>query len=139
MKDNKKIITMVILLIILFTSMLIVTVKNNKEKIKDQPSTKISNNKADNDVTVDKIIFSNITKVYDGGITTLKAKMLNSADKTQNFKLEIILKDDNNKEVESVIQIIENLEPNKAKILTTGIAGDYTNIKNIEFKVMEIE
>ncbi len=136
--NKKKIITLSITIIIIIGLILIIVVNFNNEKGKDNPSATIDDNKANNDVVVDKVTFSNITKVYDGGITTLKAEMLNSTDKIKNFKLEIVLKDDDGNAVKSVMQVVENLEPNKVKILTTGIAGDYTNIKNIEFKITEV-
>ena len=140
MKNNiKKIVIIVVSIIVIAMIVLMISIKNGNDKTKEDNSTTIDDNKANNDVVVDKVTFSNITKVYNGGITTLKAEMLNSTNKIKNFKLEIVLKDDDGNAVKSVMQVVENLEPNKTKILTTGIAGDYTNIKNIEFKITESE
>lgn len=139
MISNKKKAFIVISVAIVIMVIIILVFINNNNKNKSKPSTIIEDGKADSDVIVDKITFSNITKVYDGGITTITADMINKTNENKNFKLEIILKDENGKEVKSAIQVIESLEPNKTKILTTGIAGDYTNIKNIEFKVTEDE
>lgn len=138
MKNNvKKIVVILISVFVILMITLMIYTENANDKTKENSSAIIDNNKAKNDVIVDKVIFSNITKVYDSGITTLKAEMLNNTDETKNFQLEIILKDDDGNAVKSIMQVIENLEPNKTKILTTGIAGDYTNIKNIEFKITE--
>ena len=137
--DKKKMLILGIVITIMIGIILVMFIRNNNDEVKDKPNTTIEDGKADNDVVVDNVTFSNITKIYDGGLTTLSAEMLNNTDKTKSFKLEIILKDDDNNKVKSVMQIIENLEPDRIKILTTGIAGDYTNIKNIEFKVMENE
>lgn len=137
--DKKKMLILGIVITIMIGIILVMFIRNNNDEVKDKPNTTIEDGKADNDVVVDNVTFSNITKIYDGGVTTLSAEMLNNTDKTKSFKLEIILKDDDNNKVKSVMQIIENLEPDRIKILTTGIAGDYTSIKNIEFKVMENE
>lgn len=136
---GKKIVVVISAAIIIILIILVVFIKNSNDKTKDQPSTIIEDTEADSDVVVDKVTFSNIKKVYDGGITTITADMLNNTTATKNFKLEIILKDNDGKEVKSIMQVINNLEPDMKKVLTTGIAGDYTNIKNIEFKVMENE
>ncbi len=137
--DKKKMLILVIVVTIIIGVILVIFIKNSNDKVKDKPNTIIEDGKADSDVLVEDVTFSNITKIFDGGVTTLSAEMLNNTNKTKNFKLEIVLKDDDNKAVKSVMQIIENLEPDRTKILTTGIAGDYSNIKNIEFKVMENE
>ena len=137
--DKKKMLILGIVITIMIGIILVMFIRNNNDEVKDKPNTTIEDGKADSDVVVDDVTFSNITKTYDGGVTTLAAEMLNNTEKTKSFKLEIILKDDDNNKVKSVMQIIENLEPNRTKVLTTGIAGDYTNIKNIEFKVMENE
>lgn len=137
--DKKKMLILVIVVTFIIGVILVIFIKNSNDKVKDKPNTIIEDGKADSDVLVEDVTFSNITKTFDGGVTTLSAEMLNNTNKTKNFKLEIVLKDDDNKAVKSVMQIIENLEPDRTKILTTGIAGDYSNIKNIEFKVMENE
>ena len=36
-----------------------------------------------------------------------------------------------------MIQAIENIEPERKKVLSTGIMGDYSNIKQIEFEVIK--
>lgn len=139
MINNKKKTFIVISVAIVIMVIIILIFINNNNKNKNQPSTIIKDGKSDSDVIVDKITFSNITKVYDGGITTITADMVNNTTENKNFKLEIILKDEDGKEVKSAIQVVENLEPDRKKKLTTGIAGNYTNIKEVEFKVMEDE
>ena len=139
MNDKKKMLILVIVITIIIGIILVVFIKNSNDKVKNNPNTTIEDGKAAGDVVVEDVTFSKITKNYDGGVTTLTAEMTNNTDKTKSFKLEIILKDNDNKKVKSVMQIIENLEPDKTKLLTTGIAGDYTDIKNIEFIVMENE
>lgn len=134
--DKKKTLVIIGTVIILIGIVLFIVIKNNNENNK-QSETIIEDNKADNDVVVDKVIFSKITKVYDGGITNITAEMVNNTDTTKNFTIKIILKDNDGKEVKSMMQVVENLEPNRVKVFTTGIAGDYTYIKNIEFQVVE--
>ncbi len=135
--NKKKIFIVISVAIVIMVIIILIFINNNKNK--NQPSTIIEDGKSDSDVIVDKITFSNITKVYDGGITTITADMVNNTTENKNFKLEIILKDEDGKEVKSAIQVVENLEPDRKKKLTTGIAGNYTNIKEVEFKVMEDE
>ena len=137
--NRRRIIVIISIIIVLIGIILVVIIKNSSDKIKELSETQIENNEANSDIVVDEVTFSDIKKVYEGGITTLSAQMLNNTDTTKNFVVEIILKDDYEKEVKSIIQVIENLEPNKKKVLTTGIAGDYSYIKNIEFKVTENE
>ena len=105
-------------------------------KSKDTPETTIENEVATNDVEVDKVTFSNITKKYENGITTLSAKMKNNTSKSKNFTVNITLKDDEGNIVQSLTQVVENLEAGKSKVLSTGIVGDYSYIKNIKFEVV---
>jgi hypothetical protein len=135
-KTQKLIAAIIIAAIIITITVIIIAISNNNNK-KQQQNTVIEDTKADSDVVVDKVTFSKITKVYDGGITNITAEMVNNTDTTKNFTIKIILKDNDGKEVKSMMQVVENLEPNRIKVFTTGIAGDYTSIKNIEFQVVE--
>lgn len=108
---------------------------DKKEKINNKTTIE-DNGNAKSDTKVEDVTFSNIKLNYEGSITTLEADMLNNTDKTKSFTVEIKLID-NKKEVKKFQQIIENLEPNKKQILTTGIVGDYSYIKQVEFKIME--
>lgn len=103
---------------------------------KDTTETKIENGTATSEVEIEKVTFSEITKKYENGITTISAKMTNNASKTKNFTVNITLKDDDGKTVQSLTQVVENLEEGKSKILSTGILGNLSNINNIEFEVV---
>lgn len=135
--DRKKTLIIVAVVVIIIGIVLFVVIKNNNEKIKNQSKTIIEDTKASSDVVVENVTFSEITKVYDGGITNLTAKMLNNTDVTKDFTIKVTLKDNDGNEVKSMTQVVENLEPDKIKVFATGIAGDYTYIKNIEFQVVE--
>ena len=126
---NKKYIFIVIAIIIIIVVGVILV------KPKNTPETIIENEIAQKDVEVDKVTFSNITKKYENGITTLSAKMTNNTSKTKNFTVNITLKDDNGREVQKLTQVVENLEQGNSKILSTGIMGDYSNIKDIKFEL----
>ncbi len=136
MSKNKKLITAILIVLIVIVVIITVIVNINK-KAKEKTETTIKDNVAENDVVIEDVTFSEITKVYDGGITNLSAKMLNNTKDVKNFTVQIVLKDETGKEVKSMMQVVENLEPGRVKVFTTGIAGDYSNIKNIEFKVVE--
>lgn len=136
MSKNKKLITAILIVLIVIVVIITVIVNINK-KAKEKTETTIKDNVAENDVVIEDVTFSEITKVYDGGITNLSAKMLNNTKEVKNFTVQIVLKDETGKEVKSMMQVVENLEPGRVKVFTTGIAGDYSNIKNIEFKVVE--
>ncbi|MBP3461902.1 MAG: hypothetical protein J6K21_05825 [Bacilli bacterium] len=109
---------------------------NKKEKI-DNKTTIKEDGKAKTDTKVEEVLFSNIKLNYEGGITALEADMINNANKTKNFKVKIKLINDKNQEVKIFEQIVENLETNKKQILTTGIVGDYSYIKKVEFEIVE--
>lgn len=132
MKNKKTIIIISIIFVILVIIGVIVISNGNKNK-----STTIENNVATSEIEIQKVTFSNITKKYENGITTIRAEMINNTNNKKDFTVKIILKNEQGQEVQNMIQIVENLEPNRKKILSTGIMGDYTNIKNIEFEVIK--
>lgn len=136
MSKNKKLVTAILIVLIAIVVIITVIVNINKKE-NEKTETTIKDNVAENDVVIEDVTFSEITKVYDGGITNLSAKMLNNTKEVKNFTVQIVLKDETGKEVKSMMQVVENLEPGRVKVFTTGIAGDYSNIKNIEFKVVE--
>lgn len=136
MSKNKKLVTTILIVLIAIVVIITVIVNINKKE-NEKTETTIKDNVAENDVVIEDVTFSEITKVYDGGITNLSAKMLNNTKEVKNFTVQIVLKDETGKEVKSMMQVVENLEPGRVKVFTTGIAGDYSNIKNIEFKVVE--
>lgn len=132
MKNKKTIIIISIIVVILVIIGVIVISNGNKNK-----STTIENNVATSEIEIQKVTFSNITKKYENGITTIRAEMINNTNNKKDFTVKIILKNEQGQEVQNMIQIVENLEPNRKKILSTGIMGDYTNIKEIEFEVIK--
>jgi hypothetical protein len=127
---NKKKILILIVIVAVITIVVIFTKNRNR------PETIIENEVAKNNVEINKVTFSDITKKYENGITTLSAKMTNNTNKTKKFTVQIVLRDDNGKEVQKLTQVVENLEKDKTKILSTGIVGDYTNIKDIRFELI---
>lgn len=132
MKNKKTIIIISIIVVILVIIGVIVISNGNKNK-----STTIENNVATSEIEIQKVTFSNITKKYENGITTIRAEMINNTNNKKDFTVKIILKNEQGQEVQNMIQIVENLEPNRKKILSTGIMGDYTNIKDIEFEIIK--
>ena len=137
---NKKMylyLIIIVLFIVIFGS-IINNVKNkNKNKVADVPNVTIQDNKATSDVSVEEIEFKDITKVYESGITTIRAKMYNRTDSVKNVTIKIILKDEQGNELKNMIQVVENLYPNKEKVLSTGIAGDYSKVSEIKFEIMK--
>lgn len=127
--NNKKLIIIIAIIVLIVVVVFLV-------KSKDTTETTIKNNIATSDIEIDKVTFSDITKVYENGITTLSAKITNNTNDTRNFVVKITLKDDNRKIVQSLTQKVENLEPGKIKILSTGIMGDYSNINDICFEIV---
>lgn len=128
---NKKKILILIVIVAVITIVVIFTKNRNR------PETIIENEVAKNNVEINKVTFSDITKKYENGITTLSAKMTNNTNKTKKFTVQIVLRDNNGKEVQKLTQVVENLEKDKTKILSTGIVGDYTNIKDIRFELID--
>lgn len=130
---NKKMIIIIIAIIVVIVTIVTVTTMNKKE---DKTKTTFENEKATSEVVLEDIEFKDITKTYDGGVTTIKANVYNNTNSIKDINVEIILKDENGNKVKSMIQAIEGIEPGRKKILQTGITGDYTNIKDVEFNVL---
>ena len=133
MKNKKMIIIIIAVILVIVT---IVTITRITSKKEDKTKTTFENGKAISEVVLEDIEFKDITKIYDGGVTTIKADVYNNTNSIKDINVEIILKDENGNKVKSMIQAIEGIEPERKKILQTGITGDYTNIKNVEFNVL---
>lgn len=136
MNKNAKKIILIVLAIIVVTVIAVVVVNNNG-KGREVTDVTIEDNKANTDVNIEEIEIKDITKVYDSGITTINAKMYNRTEEVKNVTIKIILKDEFGNELKNMIQVVENLKPNREKILSTGIAGDYTDVKDIKFEIMK--
>ncbi len=134
---KKKSVIIAILVVIVLIIVVSIIVGNNKKKIVDVPNTTIEGNKATGEVSVEEIQFKEITKVYEEGITTIRAKMYNTTDTVKNVTIKIILKDEQGNELKNMVQVVENLLPNREKVLSTGIAGDYTSVKDIKFEIVK--
>ena len=122
----------VIVLIAIVTEIVIMVIKN-------RPNTKTSfdGEKATEVVELKKVEFSNITKKYESGITTIVADILSNDKEKKSLTIEIILKDNEGKEIDRMKQVIDDIEPGRKKRLQTAILGDYTNITDVEFEVLE--
>lgn len=106
---------------------------------KNKKETEIKLDKSGNtkeEVKTNDLTFNDIKLNYNGSITLLTSNIKNTTNKTKNIKVTIILKKDN-KEVKKLNQIIENIEPNSNKKINVGIVGDYSEIKDVEFKIVE--
>ncbi len=106
---------------------------------KNKKETEIKLDKNGNtkeEVKTNDLTFNDIKLNYNGSITLLTSNIKNTTNKTKNIKVTIILKKDN-KEVKKLNQIIENIEPNSNKKINVGIVGDYSEIKDVEFKIVE--
>ena len=136
---NKKmyIYLIIIILLIVVFGIIISNFKNKNAIIVDVPDATIQDNKATGNVSIEEIEFKDITKVYESGITTIRAKMYNRTDSVKNVTIKIILKDEQGNELKNMVQVVENLLPNREKILSTGIAGDYSKVSEIKFEIIK--
>ena len=91
---------------------------------------------AEEKVVVEKISFTDIKLSFDGGITTLEAIMTNNTKENKSFVVNISLIDNSGKEVKNLSQAVDNLEVERKQKLQTGIIGDYSYIKNVEFRIV---
>lgn len=114
----------------------IVLIIANQIKLNNNKKTTFEGNMASSTIILDDIEFKNMTKIFENGVTTIRADVYNNTKESKTINVKIILKDDLGKEVKSMIQILENIESGKKKILQTGIMGNYSNIKEVEFKVL---
>lgn len=133
MKDKKKLI--ISLAIVLVIVVLIVLVINGVKKSNNR-KTSFEGNTATSNVILEDIEFKNITKNYENGVTSIRAEVYNNTQKVKDINVKIVLKDDSGKEIASMIQTIEGIQAGRKKILQTGMMGDYTQIKDVEFKVL---
>ena len=127
MKKGIKIIISMLLVVGLVTGCGCKKQEKNKTEIQKDGTAK-------ENTEVKEVTFSDIKLTYEGSITTLEAKMKNNTDKTKSFTVTIILKE-KGKEVKKLQQIVENLTPEREQILQTGIVGDYSKIKEVEFEI----
>lgn len=125
----------IILIIVIIIGVVIGLITlNNKNKEKN--TTTFDGEETKTDVILKDIEFKNIKRDYENGVTSIKADVYNNTKAVKNINVKIILKDESGKEIKSMIQVIENIEPGSKKILQTGIMGNYIEIKDIEFKVL---
>ena len=132
--SKKQVVILAVAVLVVIAIVVIITLV-----VKNRPNTKTSfeGEKGTQSVELDKVEFSNITKKYESGITRIEADIGSNAKKTKNLTIEIILKTEEGKELERLKQVIENIEPGRKKRLQTAILGDYSSIKDIEFRVVE--
>lgn len=135
MKNKKNLIILLVIIVIVIVVIATITIQNKNKEDKTKTSFE-DNTLANSVVTVEDIEFKDITKTYESGITTIRANVYNNTNQTKDINVKIILKDDNGKEVKNMIQILEQVEPKRKSVLSTGITGDYTNIKDIQFKII---
>jgi len=133
MNKKSKILLVCAILVIVFT---IIVLINSNKKVEVTDIT-IEDNKATESANIQEIEIKDITKVYESGITTIRAKMYNRTNSVKNVTFKIILKDENGDELKNMVQVVENLYPNKEKVLSTGIAGDYSKVSEIKFEIVK--
>jgi hypothetical protein len=133
-KVRSKLVFLVVLVLAIVVIATIIILNNRPKEVSD---VTIENNKATNDVSIQEIEIKDITKVYESGITTIRAKMYNKTTEVKNVTVKIILKDAQGNELKNMIQVVENLKPDREKVLSTGIAGDYSNVSEIKFEIVK--
>jgi len=117
---NKKWVALVtVILVIIIISLIVGLSGNNKEENKEI-------------VKLNDIEFTNITKEYENGITTVRAEAKNNTEETRSVNVKVILKDKEGNILIETEQLLENIEPGEKKLLATGIMGDYSNAATIE-------
>ena len=131
-KESKLIIIVLAIIAIVLISVIIISLRTPKKE-----NIVLQNGVATENIELKDVEFSEITSSYAGGITTIRAKMHNNSNTAKNLNIEIILKDENGNEVGEMRQNIENVEVGRDKIFITGITGDYSDVKDIEMRVVE--
>jgi len=132
--NKKSIIFLVCAILVIVVSIIVLINSNKKVEVTD---ITIEDNKATEAAKIQEIEIKDITKVFESGITTIRAKMYNRTDSVKNVTFKIILKDENGNELKNMVQVVENLYPNKEKVLSTGIAGDYSKVSEIKFEIIK--
>lgn len=131
-KGSIGVITVLAIIIIIIITIIIMNLNKPKEQ-----EIQIENGISKETVQLKDIEFSEITSSYTDGITTIRAKMHNNSNTSKNLNVQIILKDEEGNQIGEMRQNIENVEVGKEKVFVTGITGDYSNVKDIEMKVIE--
>lgn len=134
--NNKKKRIFFLIGIIVLVIVVIATITNLVKK-KEQTKTTFEEGKASSSVFVEEIEFKDITQTYENGITTIKANVYNNTKQAKDVNVKIILIDETKKEVKTMVQAIENIEPGKKKLLATGIVGDYSVIQEVRFELIK--
>ena len=123
-----------IIAIIVVIMIVVVVIKKNQER-----KAEFKGNETSSEVKIKEIEFKDITKEYSEGITTIRANVYNNGETTRSINVKIILKDEEGKEIGNMIQILENVEPKRKKLLSTGIMGDYSRVSKIEMEEISQE
>ena len=85
-------------------------------------------------VVTEKMTLKNINLVYEDGITTLTADIVKNGNK--EAKLVTVNLNKDGKVVKKISQIIDPSDD--IDILTVGIIGDYSYIKDVTFEVEDV-
>lgn len=133
MKDKKKSIAVAIVIVILIIGIIVIV--NIAKKNNDRKAT-FEGNTATSNVVLEDIEFKNIKKSYENGVTSIRAEVYNNTSRVKSIHVKISLKDDSGKEIASMIQNLEGIEAGRKKILQTGMMGDYSQVKDVEFTIL---
>ena len=106
-------------------------IQENEDGIKVNKSSKLNEAKL-----VNGLLISNIQLTEKGGMTTLLADVTNKSEQKTNFKkLKIILLDENENEIATMVAFVNGIEVGETTQLNASTTSNY--IKTYDFKVVE--
>lgn len=106
-------------------------IQENEDGIKVNKSSKLNEAKL-----VNGLLISNIQLTEKGGMTTLLADVTNKNEQKTNFKkLKIILLDENENEIATMVAFVNGIEVGETTQLNASTTSNY--IKTYDFKVVE--
>ena len=110
------------------------------QKKVDNERIKINNNEKITSIQKNEIFtFKNKSIIFVNNISVISVSIINNTDETQSIKkIEIVIKDDNNKYI-TLYPFLEKdkIEAKSTYNLTTTYPKDLTTAKDIEFKIIK--
>lgn len=145
-KEMKNIILCIIIIVIIAVIAIIIAKNKNTEQDNKQEESYVQemedginvnkSTKLNEAKLVNGLLISNIQLTEKGGMTTLLADVTNKTEqKTELKKLKIILLDENENEIATMIAFVSGIEPGETTQLNASTTSNY--IKAYDFKIVE--
>lgn len=147
-RGKKKVLKILIILAVIVTAIIVTIIKINQKPTKEDDTKESYVQEMDDGIKVNKstklneaklvngLLISNIQLTEKDGMTTLLADVTNkSGQKTEFKKLKVILLDENENEIATVLAFVNAMDADETTQLNASTTANY--IKAYDFKVVE--